>query len=105
MSELAKYAIKLYTVETDMLIPSDLHNAINDCFKAALTDFRKIRNDLKARGKNVTRLDELIAEFADLIGKLRYVEPGDDVLSQDTNTFIDLCKKMLEIDDEISALL
>jgi len=105
MSELAKYAIKLYTVELDILIPSELHNSINDCFKAPLTDFYAIHDKLKAQGKNVTRLNALINEFANMIDKLRYVKPDDDVLSQDTNTFIDLCKKMVEIDEEISALL
>lgn len=96
---------QLFYVYLDDIISPDLHNIINDCFKEAYNDLVKIKDNLAGQGKDVSKLTELLDEYYSMLGKLRYVKEGDDVRSDDVNLWIDLCKKLLEIDEEIVLLL
>ena len=95
----------LYLVDIGFIIDPNLHNSINDCFKACLEDFQKIIEMLKGQGKDVSRLRSLVDEYSKMLENLRYVKTGMDVLSSDVNFWMDLCRKLLEIDKEIARLI
>ena len=95
----------LYLVSIDDVIDPNLHNNINDCFKEAYNDLVKIRDDLASQGKDTTNLTRLIEEYHSMLGNLRYVSIRSYVYAKDVNLWIDLCKKLLEIDKEIVSLL
>ena len=95
----------LYYVRSRIVIDPKLHNRINDCFKELYNSFIEIRDMLQAKGYDVSTLDRLLSEYSSLLSRLVYVKKGEYVYASQINIFVDLSKKMLEIDKEIANLL
>jgi len=104
-SYLMKEVVKLYLVLLDDIIDPDLHNNIVLCFKVCHDDLLTICTKLYKEGKDVTRLRALIDEYGVMLDKLKYVTKDEYVYADYVNLWIDLCKKLLEIDKEIYVLL
>jgi hypothetical protein len=89
-----------YRTLWDLIASSDHNAKVNIC-KRLLEAFKSVRGKI---GLESATVDSLISELEDLVNRMRYVKPGDEVRAEDTNLFVKYTRSSVRLVEELYEL-
>jgi len=93
-----------YVTKEDYILPED-HNLLVDCIKTIRNILNCIREKAREWGVSIdSKLDDLLKTLDNIISKLRYVEYGDYVITDDHNLLVDSTKTIRDIIDVLKQV-